>query len=159
MNRNRSASHFLRLPAEIRLQIYNLVLGGQQVWISHDGSALRRGAPGTTHLGPSNQYFHRWGKFSHRTAGALSKFNPIVSILRIGLLRVCRQIYIETGLLPYTLNAFTFENDYVREKFEQIVRPRRKMVQKEAVGKYELGSWSQFRSRHCPGKKWRRVYS
>ena len=154
MDRNHSASHFLRLPPEIRVRIYSLVLGGQRLWISHTGSKLRRGKPGKSQLGPSSEYFNRWGKFGHFTADALSSINPFSSILHLGLLRVCRQIYTETALLPYALNTFTFKDDSVRKLFGQSARPGKKRVQKKAVGEYEIGSWSEFRSRHCPGKKW-----
>ena len=154
MTRNSSASPFLRLPPEIRVRIYSLVLGGQQLWISHSGCRIRFGTPGKSQLGPSSQYFHRWGTFGHFTAEPLSSINPFSSTLHLGLLRVCRQIYIETALLPYALNTFTFKDDLVRKLFEQSARPGKKRVQKKAVGEYELGSWSEFRSRHCPGKKW-----
>ena len=154
MTLNHSTSPFLRLPAEIRVRIYSLVLGGQQLWISHTSSKLRCGEPGKTSLGPSSQYFHRWGKFGHYTAEPLSSANPFSSTLHLGLLRVCRQMYTETALLPYALNTFTFKDDSVRKLFEQSVRPGKKRVQKKAVGEYEIGSWSEFRSRHCPGKKW-----
>ncbi len=54
------------------------------------------------------------------------------------LLRVCRQIYTETALLPYSLNTFIFQYQAVRKRFEKSTRAGRKRAQKRAVGTYEL---------------------
>lgn len=150
MEHNRSTSAFLRLPPEIRVRIYKFVLGGQRLWISHTGSKVELRKTGKTHLldpqlGPSSQYFHRGGSFGHSTADPLSSVDLFRNALHLGLLRVCRQIYAETALLPYALNKFTFRDDLVRRMFEQSARPGKKRVQKKAVGAYEIGSYPKFR--------------
>lgn len=156
MDRNYSTSPFLRLPPEIRLSIYRLVLGGQQLWIGHTGSKLEKKKPRKTvraqeaQLEQSCQWFHRWGGFYHYPADIANSANPFNSALCLSLLRACRQIYIETALLPYALNAFTFKNDSVRKLFEQSARPGKKRVQKKAIGRYEIGTLSEFLIRHTP---------
>ena len=152
MKRSYSASSFLRLPPEIRVRIYSLVLGRQQVWITHTGSKLQE-RQGSMILmgaqsGPSNQYFHNGGTFWHFTIDSCSSTDFYNSAVHLGLLRVCRQIYTETALLPYALNTFTFKDDSVRRLFEQSARPGKRRVQKKAVGKYGLGSWMRFQERH-----------
>lgn len=126
MERNYSASPFLRIPPEIRLQIYGLVLGGQKIWIGHRRSEVddTRGWPG--------QYFHKGGYFYHHTASPFDKANPLDNLLNIPLLRVCRHVYTETALLPYKLNTFTFDNDSTRKLFEQSTR--------KAIGEYDIES-------------------
>ena len=137
MNRNYSASSFLRLPPEIRAQIYRLVLGGRQLWIDHTGSKVE------IHKA-SGQWYHRWGKFYHDTDRGINHSMK----LEVHLLRVCRHIYTETALLPYALNNFTFKDESVRKLFEQSARPGKKRAQKKAVGKYEIGTWYEFGIRH-----------
>lgn len=153
MNRNHSASSLLRLPPEIRVRIYSLVLGGQRVWIYHNARRLKWRTPERTRLeaGQSvqpGQYFHRGGNLSHSTADPPISTEPLKHALHLGLLRVCRQIYTETALLPYALNTFTFKDDSVRRLFEKSARPGKKRVQKKAVGDYEIGYWDEFRVRN-----------
>ena len=126
MERNYSASPFLRIPTEIRLQIYGLVLGGQKIWIGHRRSQVddTRGWPG--------QHFHRAGYFYYRTASPFDKANPLDNLLNIPLLCVCRHVYTETALLPYKLNTFTFDDDSTRRLFEQSTR--------KAIGEYDIES-------------------
>ena len=66
--------------------------------------------------------------------------------LDIRLLRVCRQIFAETALLPYALNHFTFEKETVRRAFERRVRPGKKLVQKKAIGDYDVMDWEDFQN-------------
>ena len=46
--------------------------------------------------------------------------------LHLGLLRVCRQVYGEAALLPYAMNVFTFENEWVMRKCLKRLRPTQK---------------------------------
>lgn len=159
MKRNHSMSPFFRLPPELRVRIFGLVLGGQQVWISHSKSRVewRKTEKGVWVMGPhtghSGQYYHRWGNLHHAIADSSHSTNPFNNTLHLGLLRVSRQIYSETALLPYALNTFTFQDDSVRRLFEQSARQGKKRVQKKAIGKYEIGTWSQFRNRHIDGQQ------
>ncbi len=116
--RNSTVSPLLSLPPEIRNRIYDLVLGGQMLWISYN--------------------FHERHDI---IKGRLKKIHTGFKLdqkVQIGFLRVCRQIYGEAALLPYALNKFIFRTDCVRRKFEKITRP----AQKRAVGKYEIGYYT-----------------
>jgi hypothetical protein len=73
------ASPLLRLPAEIRNQIWRLVVGGKVI---------------------------REQVTKRRRARVLPR--PCDRINIFALLRVCRQIYAETALLPFTANTFSF---------------------------------------------------
>ena len=130
MNRNASVSPFLRLPPEIRVRIYKLLLGGQHIWIdSYPSSTDIHGS----HHGKS---FYHLNTIDHSGRG-----------FDIRLLRVCRQVFTETALLPYALNKFTFSNNSVRKEFERLVRPGKKQAQKTAIGAYDVCNFSTFQNR------------
>ncbi|KAL9129902.1 MAG: hypothetical protein Q9175_007165, partial [Cornicularia normoerica] len=164
MTRNTSVSRFLRLPPEIRLRIYKLVLGGQQVWIGSippqtsyinllgDWELLIDDTPYSSpprlpesHRKHFSQHDreHCGGGFFHRNIDGSGRGGE----LDLRLLRVCRQVFTETALLPYAFNKFTFQRDDVRRAFEKIARPGKKLVQKRAVGEYEIMEWDEFQSR------------
>ena len=124
MNRNASVSPFLRLPPEIRLQIYKLVLGGQRLWIDFDGSM-----GGMYYGGDSPKSMHT------------STFNGRPQGFDISILRLCRQVFTETALLPFALNKFAFQDDIVRRAFERSARPGKKRAQKKAVGEFKIMPW------------------
>lgn len=131
MNRNASVSPLLRLPPEIRIRIFKFVLGGQQIWIGHYPSY-------SNNFDPS----HYGGAFYHlNTADGTGRG------LDIRLLRVCRQVFMETSLLPYALNHFSFVSTSVRQEFERLVRPGKKKVQKKAIGAYDVCDFITFRAR------------
>ena len=69
------------------------------------------------------------------------------------LLQVCRQIFTETALLPYALNKFYFSTDEVRRAFEKTARPGKKLVQKKAIGDYEIMERANFKSRALDRKE------
>ena len=126
MVRNASVSPFLRLPPEIRLQIYGFVFGGHQLWID---------------CTPSRVDFNR-GDVPEHSAGHFYNVNVNGSgktqRFDLRLLYVCRQIFTETSLLPYALNKFFFSTDEVRRAFGRAARPGKKLVQKRAIGDYEI---------------------
>ena len=152
MNRNYLASPFLRLPPELRLRIYKLVLGRQEVWIAQSDSKVEwktpeqqerlRGIQG----GQSGQYFHQSGRFYHCTLEPYYTTYPYKNVLSLSLLRVCRHVYTETALLPYAFNTFTFNDDRTRWMFEKSTRPGKKRVQKKAIGRYKIGRREDFRA-------------
>ena len=121
MNRNASTSPLLRLPPEIRLRIYKHVVGGQQLWMDFDDPL-------------HNQ-------FSLKHMGrALHHYKKIIDLDRksdIRLLRVCRQIFTEAALLPYTQNEFVFESQLTWREFVKSMRPGKKLVVKKAIGPYK----------------------
>lgn len=147
MSCNYAASPLFRLPPEIRVRIYGLVLGGKQLWIAHSDSKVELEKPekNLQPQGPRSaqygHYRHRCGRSYHFTADSFAWTMPSITVLHLGLLRVCRQVYTETALLPSTPNTFTFSDDLVRREFEQSARPGKKRVQKKTVGKYEIGTF------------------
>ena len=142
MSCNYSTSPLLHLPPKIRVRIYRLVLGHQQLWIGHSDYEMEM-----KRSGQSSQWHHRWGHFYHSRA-SFDGTSSFKSALHIGLLRVSRQIYTETALLPYALNNFAFKDDSARKFFEQSARLGKKQVQNKAVGSYEIATLQEFRARH-----------
>ncbi|KAF6218152.1 hypothetical protein HO133_006111 [Letharia lupina] len=146
MSRNYAASPLFRLPPKIRVRIYGLVLDGMQLWIAHSESKVELEKPekNSQPQGPQSaqygHYRHRCGRSYQSTADSFPRTKPSINVLHLGLSRVCGQVYTETALLPFTLNTFTFSDDLVRREFEQTARPGEKRVQKNAVGKYEIGA-------------------
>ena len=116
MNRNASVSPFLRLPPEIRLQIYKLVLGGQRLWLEFEDYGVK-------------VYCYK------------STINGRRQEFDISILRLCRQVFTETALLPFALNKFAFQDDIVRRAFERSARPGKKRAQKKAIGEFKIMPW------------------
>ena len=122
MNRNASTSRLLRLPPEIRLRIYEHVFGGQRLWMGFRGPQYKDNC--TTHLAGHFYYFNMV-KGSDRKLG-------------LRLLRVCRQIFTEATLCPYSLNEFTFESQKARRKFVKSMRPGKKQIVRKAIKAYHI---------------------
>ncbi|KAF2847628.1 hypothetical protein T440DRAFT_557310 [Plenodomus tracheiphilus IPT5] len=95
--RNREHSPLLRLPAELRNQIFALVLSEKTAIpiYGDEGPSAIENLFGAI----SDVYSNSW------ELEALSKATSEV-ISTPSLLQVCRQIYEETSLLPYALNTF-----------------------------------------------------
>ena len=147
---------FLRLPPEIRRRIYRLILGDHDIWIGHWPEEIRsewadwadkltgklpKRATIEAHTATKKR-FHRGGQFYYIKSGG----EYPNSTLDFRLLRTCRQIYMETALLPYWLNNFFFQDDAVRKRFEKSPRVGKKRAQKQAVGKYEIMSEAEFKA-------------
>lgn len=134
---------FFRLPPEIRVRIYALVLGGQNLWIGHVHEQRKwnweENPSEKKFFSPKKERFHRGGEFFHVKRGDSSD-----STLDLRLLRTCRHVYTETALLPYSLNTFAFQDDAVRKQFEKSARAGKKRVQKQAVGKFEIMQRAEF---------------
>ena len=129
MKRNSTTSRLLSLPPEIRNRIYNLVLGRERLAINYEPHQHKYKQ--TNH---HRQRVHFGGGLYHYLD--LNHYRPGARhTLHLGLLRVCRQIYGETALLPYALNEFAFENGWVRRKFWKETKP----AQQRAIGKYKIG--------------------
>ena len=159
MIHNASVSPFLRLPPEIRLRIYGFVLGGQQLWIDCTPSRMSVITYGTfvrkvfiekrrdrSNLQPSRsdafdeEPAHSAGHFYHVNVDESGESQGY----DLRLLLACRQIFTETALLPYALNKFFFSTDEVRRAFEKTARPGKKLMQKKAIGKYEIMERAEF---------------
>ena len=139
MERNYSASSFLRLPPEIRLQIYNLVLGGQTLFITQDWPDFKDGEEPVYSTSPRTEttkelpMLYSWGKFQTKLAAKHDNNVRSEDNYHVGLLRVCRQIYTETSLLPFQLNAFEFADSYVARLFYGCARPGKIRAMKKAI--------------------------
>lgn len=83
MNLSKSTSPFVSLPAELRNHIYAYTLSGEVI----DIYCWRRYTP----FGFATRVLRKQKNF-------------------LALLAVCRQLYIETRLLPFQLNAFRFKS-------------------------------------------------
>jgi hypothetical protein len=92
---NQRNSPLLRLPAELRNQIYELVL-------RHDCLSLALGR--YLNLQPIRLY-------------------PDPGSRTLALLRVCRQDHFEAALLPYSLNTFVFTRISVAKGFQDLCTP------------------------------------
>jgi hypothetical protein len=116
------ASSFLRLPAELRNQIYTYVIGGE----TFDIYCWRRYTP--------------YG-FATRILRKRRAF--------LALLAVCRQLYSETRLLPFRLNAFRFKSqDAFHSWLDKFA-----LDQREAIQNVSLVTWM---ARHMvEGEGWR----
>ncbi|KAF1946258.1 hypothetical protein EJ02DRAFT_248378 [Clathrospora elynae] len=99
--RNRRESPLVRVPAEIRNKIYGYALGGLEFHIKrsdHEGKWFRakRLAIATRPIDADRQ--------------ELPKFDPEL----LALTATCRQIYIETKLLPLAANEFIGSLNYLK---------------------------------------------
>lgn len=118
----RDNSSFLRLPAELRSQIYTYTLSGE----IFDIYCWRRYTP----FGFATRILKKRRNF-------------------LALLAVCRQLYSETRLLPFQLNAFRFKSQDAfhswLEKFS--------LHQREAIREVHLVTWM---ARHmAEGEGWK----
>lgn len=106
MDRNARASPLLRLPAELRNRVYEYVLYKGTYWFNRERA--------TTSKRPI--------EIVPRIANRLS------------LLRVCRQTYAETALLPFSLNTFCVRARTVHDCLPILLKP----VQRHAITKLRL---------------------
>lgn len=140
-NRNRTASPLLRLPPEIRNRIYELVLSVGIISVHHRPVA-HRWRVNNSNTNNNNQGRHETipGGFYCRRLGASQ--NPWIDTRHSAtraeergvtlLSPVCRQLYRETALLPFQLNAWCFESVKLMERY--VVRERRlPLEQRRAV--------------------------
>lgn len=127
---NAQQSPLLRLPAEIRNRIYELVLGGNRVHISPRKDPWgNRYRPVICGVHPDNEDIEEDYKTNGRLDSDDERLNPpklafdqthrrcidrqldwsicgSSDYLSLSLLRVCRQTHQETALLPFSLNTF-----------------------------------------------------
>ena len=152
IHRNASCSPLLRLPLEIRMQIYKLLLGDRILhmennhWrhaaIQQDRSTCNRLSEwcDRCHLlcvpcfqdadqnsqGSDMTYHSRHYNCTtiHQYGGARNTDRPDLSILLC-----CRQLYNESNLTLWTSNTFAFDNPKVFLRFVQAVgAPRRNLI-------------------------------
>ena len=142
-------SPFFRLPPEIRNRIYSLVLGVGHIHIRYRPWSSRAAGHTTmataTATAPKETGFYAlalpadadpWGRAFKKTmrkiptdetsktgASPTGNMSTASAGYSTALLRVCRQIHAEAALLPFSLNAWSFESTRVMERY--LVRDRR----------------------------------
>lgn len=143
---NRLASPLLRLPFELRLQIYRLVLGDRQIhiffvpWQQHK-KCIEKGKGGqehTTETTTKGRFRYEvlekrqdpW-KVDRRELRKLPSDLPDAQQITL-LSGVCRQLYLETALLPHQLNTWSFETMHVMERYI-LKENRMPLTQRRAV--------------------------
>jgi hypothetical protein len=103
MELSNQSSAFLRLPAEVRNQIYAYILSGEAFSIH----CWRRYAP----FGIATRILRKQKNF-------------------LALLAVCHQIHAETRLLPFQLNAFRFKSqDAFKSWLDKFGRDQKEAIQ------------------------------
>ena len=135
-------STFFRLPLELRDQIYQHVLGGQLIHIKYEEEhyivrsgpkhICRRGR-GLVHSVCSaketeNSIYIKFKagqteRLECRPRHANCIESPQGCELNLQLLRVCKQVYEETRLIPYTANTFSVHQSVAFERFTQQLLP------------------------------------
>ena len=101
---NQQDSNFLRLPAELRNRIYQLVLSGYDIKIFyHDDLGMRA--------------------IIHRPHKPNRLFDFILGRRVFSLLLVCHQIHAETRLLPFSMNEFVIPACPVFHYFCNVIPP------------------------------------
>ncbi|KAJ9144276.1 hypothetical protein NKR23_g6170 [Pleurostoma richardsiae] len=118
---NQRVSPLLRIPAELRLRVYDLVLGHRQIYIYYVPWQHKRRVK-------NGQPYHetiRGGfrcKILYPTQNPWEEpdrwyLKPFLDVRMTLLSGVCRQLYHETALLPHKLNPWSFQNTYVMERY------------------------------------------
>lgn len=133
--RNKRLSPLLRLPPELRNRIWELVLTVGQINVCFKNQTH------TSHTfhGPSVEIIERgfYCRILRRSQNPwrpqnAKKHNPDPPRGMTLLSPVCRQLYHETVLLPYTLNAWSFESRRVMERYilkeKRLPLPQRRAI-------------------------------
>jgi hypothetical protein len=133
-NLNQTKSPLLRLPAEIRNRIYELVLGSKTIVIDfkpyhvNNSGVVERtfNYTPTTYRGHVNPFPARSISKSLFTTTKLTLMNS-----------VCRQLYHETEILPFKLNCWAFEKYLTMMNFlfvdKQLMRKQRAAIKELLV--------------------------
>ncbi|ROW02238.1 hypothetical protein VSDG_02409 [Cytospora chrysosperma] len=135
-------SPLLRIPTELRLQIYELVLGNRQIHVFYvpwqhkrrikNGQVYTETIKGGFRYQVLQKKQDPWELDPRQPRDSTTV--PLASLgSRITLLSgVCRQLYHETALLPQQMNTWSFENLHVMERY--ILRENRMpLLQRRAI--------------------------
>lgn len=141
---NRLVSPLLRLPFELRLQIYRLVLGDRQIHIFfvpwqhkkciEKGQEYTETTKGRFRYEVLEKRQDPW-EADRRNLRKQLPSDPSGSpgAQQITLLSgVCRQLYLETALLPHQMNTWSFETMHVMERYI-LKENRMPLMQRRAV--------------------------
>jgi hypothetical protein len=117
-------SRLLALPVELRRQIYEYAVGGNWLHVGTEGRSVRpcvnprrfRLRRDVIKSSPTRQ------RFTHALASHDECFTACVeqetsTRLCLALLQVCRQVYFEARLVPFSANTFVFKQRFVLERF------------------------------------------
>lgn len=140
-------SRLLILPAEIRQLIYGFVFGGNWLHVNSEGSTVRPCLkPHRFHLryeviknSPTRQRFVQ-GLASHDECFAEYTKGETADQLCLGLLQVCRQVYDEARLVPFSANTFIFKQRSVLQRFFLAQGWERCLALRRAILMYLLDS-------------------
>lgn len=140
-------SRLLALPGEIRQLIYGFVFGGNWLHVSTEGSTVRPCLkPHRFRLryevikdSPTRQRFVQ-GLASHDECFAEYTEGETADQLCLGLLQVCRQVYNEARLVPFSANTFIFKQRSVLQRFFLTQGWERGLALRRAVLMYLLDS-------------------
>ncbi|KAJ4286712.1 hypothetical protein N0V90_012964 [Kalmusia sp. IMI 367209] len=113
---NQTDSPLLRLPSSIRQCIYDYALGGNTIELGYVTYSNLDMPNGTRSSLPAFQYCSivYEGRYNPFTIHAQQLSHMSAMVL---LNRVCRQLYLETYTLPYSLNHFCFDSENVLFNF------------------------------------------
>ena len=116
---NQTRSPFLRLPQEVRARIYIYTLGGNTITIGYETYRTSKEASS-----PAAQKVHPIFRYRSAVYSAhnLNPFKPQPPFIKkthgLSLLNgICRQLYLETATLPYTLNTLAFSSHNILANF------------------------------------------
>ncbi|KAK0719345.1 hypothetical protein B0H67DRAFT_483808 [Lasiosphaeris hirsuta] len=124
---NQQLSPLLRLPAELRNRIYELLLdvGQINVCFKRWEHKARKTVEGGFWCRVLDKKQDPWKVSTRQPDPAPPHGMTLLS-------PVCRQLYHETALLPYTLNAWSFESTHIMERYvmkeKRIPLPQRRAI-------------------------------
>lgn len=137
--RNSAESPLLRLPAEIRVMIWRYVLGGNTILMKFKLDEFKK-LRLETNVSDRKAFMGMKGRFSCLTfEGHVDPFfeksyrNYTKGFTLLN--GVCRQLYKETALLPYQLNAWASMNNYVFWRYT-VKKKRLLTLQRKAIMRY-----------------------
>jgi hypothetical protein len=135
---NQLNSPLLRLPGELRNRIYEYVLGG--LTIRNLENVLS-----AAHVVHEPVGLEQYGARAHGTVVPVYassdvsdepwyRYQPKTVLLHVNLLKVCRQIYSETHLLPFQLNAFEIHHEKLGHFLGNLT-----VAQRDAITTFKIG--------------------
>ncbi|GKT90161.1 hypothetical protein Ct61P_08011 [Colletotrichum tofieldiae] len=116
MDLNRARSPLLRLPPEIRNKIYRLLLAARRIHVRHD---------------PKTSSFHCVALRPTANPWTYKRHHILSRGLTL-LVRVCRQLYHETELLPYRECVWSWQTPGLMERY-LLTERRMGVAQRRAV--------------------------
>ncbi|KAI1588449.1 hypothetical protein Ptr902_10639 [Pyrenophora tritici-repentis] len=110
MSLNATQSRLLSLPAEVRNKIFEYAIGDYDIYISAYNARATH-----THETVLGTVYRKTTQHSYRMVTIMlphgtpfRRAHPNDTLPALCLPQVCRQLYAETAILPYTLNHFKF---------------------------------------------------